>query len=361
MWFKQEIDLFFTTGISFFSMLAYTAINIDNIFMEIMFWIIPQYIVIVFPDQLYSTIMLLLIIIILRRKYILKEDWKKRLSNVKEIMLLKLGNYFYRQKISKDKEIQNAYKNDDLKTTHNTEKDANNNKFYNDLLLEKNQNDNEHEKPIACNKKSDKKNGKLNLNIVHVNYLHIKEKIETNTHALKKQNLDLDYMKLNNQNTKKNYPVVVSYRAYLNLMVIICIFACDFPLFPEKHLKTEYYGLSLMDVGIGAYLFNNGCLHSYKVKRTLKNALLLFVLGCIRLATLHFTGYKINITEYGKHLNFYFTLSFTYLFSLIKLKPKMGLLIMIIYETILRNGLDLFIFTEDRSNLFLQNKEGIYR
>ncbi|EJW04182.1 hypothetical protein EDEG_01532 [Edhazardia aedis USNM 41457] len=52
--------------------------------------------------------------------------------------------------------------------------------------------------------------------------------------------------------------ILESYRSSLLLIVIVCIFACDFKFFPMRFLKTDFYGLSLMDIGIGSFLFLNG-------------------------------------------------------------------------------------------------------
>ena len=55
---------------------------------------------------------------------------------------------------------------------------------------------------------------------------------------------------------------VTTYRFVLTTLTITAILAIDFDLFPRRLGKTETYGLSLMDIGGGSYVFSSGFVSS---------------------------------------------------------------------------------------------------
>ncbi|KAM0677677.1 Glucosaminyl phosphatidylinositol (GlcN-PI) nositol acylation protein [Binucleata daphniae] len=145
---------------------------------------------------------------------------------------------------------------------------------------------------------------------------------------------------------------------------MICIFACDFSVFPEQHHKSDFYRNTLMDVGIGAFLFNNGCFYNLNTRNNAIRILSLFLLGFVRLLTLRLLNYSYNLAEYGRDLNFYFVLGSVYfLFPFIDSKHnfKFAFILSIFWEYLLRiYEFDLWIFSEYRKNWFNMNKEGIF-
>ena len=47
------------------------------------------------------------------------------------------------------------------------------------------------------------------------------------------------------------------------ILTLICILAVDFPIFPRRMAKTETYGISLMDIGIGLFIICSGITSTY--------------------------------------------------------------------------------------------------
>lgn len=159
------------------------------------------------------------------------------------------------------------------------------------------------------------------------------------------------------------YPELSAVKGHIMLMVTIAIFACDFSFFPAQHLKTKYYGVSLMDVGIGSFLYHNGAFSlRMSRKKVLKSALVNAVLGTIRLATVRSFKYTVDVTEYGRDLNFYFVLAITYLLFLIcnsRYNFYTALAMMLVHQALLSNGLDEYVFNSKREHFLAYNKEGI--
>ena len=120
---------------------------------------------------------------------------------------------------------------------------------------------------------------------------------------------------------------VTTYRFVLTTLTITAILAIDFELFPRRLGKTETYGLSLMDIGGGSYVFSSGFVSSLarvgeenEGRGGRKNSqqkrggfrggfLALVALGCARLVATTAVGYHAVESEYGRYWNFFFTLA----------------------------------------------------
>jgi len=106
------------------------------------------------------------------------------------------------------------------------------------------------------------------------------------------------------------------YRFTLAMMTVVAILAIDFTPFPRRFGKTETYGVSLMDVGGGSFVFSSSIVSRFargKQKRhwraSVRKSLKTTILGLARLVTTTVIGYHSVESEYGRHWNFFFTLA----------------------------------------------------
>ncbi|OWB80343.1 hypothetical protein B5S32_g4611 [[Candida] boidinii] len=204
------------------------------------------------------------------------------------------------------------------------------------------------------------------------------------------------YINLSELNIKQFLPYkayITVYRSQMMIITCLAILAVDFKIFPRRFAKVETWGTSLMDLGVGSFVFsmglvncrnllkekfqsissnNNKLINYFKsILNSTKIALPILTLGFIRLISVKSVEYHEHVTEYGYHWNFFFTLGFLpILNSILKpilLKPISSILIIIFiiifYEIILiKFGFLNFIVNESlpRDNLISQNKEGLF-
>ncbi|KAE8221761.1 hypothetical protein CF326_g8502 [Tilletia indica] len=145
-------------------------------------------------------------------------------------------------------------------------------------------------------------------------------------------------------------PFLTIYRAHMMLMTIICILAVDFPIFPRAFAKCETWGTSLMDMGVGSFVFSLGLVSAgpplrrtilrtatattqrrtptssplspssssssnpppppltQQLTQDLRRSLPILLLGLIRVLLVKSTEYPEHVSEYGLHWNFFITL-----------------------------------------------------
>lgn len=109
-------------------------------------------------------------------------------------------------------------------------------------------------------------------------------------------------------------------RSTINLLTALCILAIDFESFPKTFRKTRRYGVGLMDVGIGLFVFSMGLVSSRPRKfadlRKMSFTVgCLLILGLARTVVITAIDYHQDEHEYGVHLNAFFTLGLTKLFA----------------------------------------------
>ncbi|KAI0987961.1 hypothetical protein GJ496_006033 [Pomphorhynchus laevis] len=77
---------------------------------------------------------------------------------------------------------------------------------------------------------------------------------------------------------------------------MICILAADCPLFPKRYLKASKYGMGLMDIGIGLFVFVSSAQNQIYSRRGPSVYVLIF--GLLRLLILPLVNYSVAIVEY---------------------------------------------------------------
>lgn len=187
---------------------------------------------------------------------------------------------------------------------------------------------------------------------------------------------------------------VTAYRSHMLILTNIAILAVDFHVFPRRFAKVETWGTSIMDMGVGSFVFSMGVVNSRSlIKQKLtgsntkktsfnigkyfssilsntKKSLPMLVLGIIRLISVKGLEYQEHVTEYGIHWNFFITIGFLPIFialldPLFNLIPRflVASLITVVYEIgLCRGGLLQFILTSENrlDNILTMNKEGIF-
>ncbi|KAI5959016.1 GWT1 [Candida pseudojiufengensis] len=189
--------------------------------------------------------------------------------------------------------------------------------------------------------------------------------------------------------SKKQF--LTAYRSHMLIITNLAILAVDFKIFPRRFAKVETWGTSMMDLGVGSFVFSMGLVNSRQIiksqlhsktykfsltswiniitKNTVK-ALPILILGIVRFISVKQLEYQEHITEYGIHWNFFITLGLLpillgILDPLLNLIPRViiGFTLLGINELILQstNVLEVILTENNRlTNFITMNKEGIY-
>ncbi|KAF7829215.1 uncharacterized protein G2W53_020379 [Senna tora] len=166
---------------------------------------------------------------------------------------------------------------------------------------------------------------------------------------------------------------ISSYRFIVMVITCACILAVDFRIFPRRFAKTETYGTSLMDLGVGSFVVVNSFVSrqarnitSFGWKTAVQSIIPLVILGFVRLVTTAGIDYQVHVSEYGVHWNFFFTLAgVSILTSVVNIPPQcsgiLGSLVLIGYQFCLTRGLNRYLLSNERgTDIISQNKEGLF-
>ncbi|PPQ93066.1 hypothetical protein CVT25_011942 [Psilocybe cyanescens] len=181
-------------------------------------------------------------------------------------------------------------------------------------------------------------------------------------------------------------PALSTYRAHMMLMTVLAILAVDFPVFPRALAKCETFGVSLMDLGVGSFVFSQGVVSAIplvkdprylrapllpKLFRVVRKSLPVIALGGVRVLFVKGTEYPEHVTEYGVHWNFFITLAVLPILQVL-LHPllvylqisisMLGALVAIVQQLALSRfgfGWQDYVLFAPRASLVSMNKEGL--
>lgn len=183
------------------------------------------------------------------------------------------------------------------------------------------------------------------------------------------------------------HPFLTIYRAAMMIVTCVSILAVDFRVFPRRFAKVENWGASLMDLGVGSFVFSGGVVSARSVLKSrnsrspasssprrlmasIRHSIPLLVLGLIRLYSVKGLDYAEHVTEYGVHWNFFFTIGllppfveiFDALAVLIPSYEALSLGVAVLYQVALEStDLKAFILTSPRGpGLLAKNREGVF-
>jgi glucosaminylphosphatidylinositol acyltransferase len=183
---------------------------------------------------------------------------------------------------------------------------------------------------------------------------------------------------------------LTTYRGAMMIVTCIAILAVDFRVFPRRFAKAENWGTSLMDLGVGSFVFSAGVVSTRSLLKTrsastrapstafasrfffsIRHSVPLLVLGLVRLYSVKGLDYAEHVTEYGVHWNFFFT--FALLPPFVEMSDMLtrfvvpsyevlSLLFVLVYEIVLDNtALKRYILISPRGpDLLSKNREGVF-
>ncbi|KAJ1730984.1 Glucosaminyl phosphatidylinositol (GlcN-PI) nositol acylation protein [Coemansia biformis] len=179
-------------------------------------------------------------------------------------------------------------------------------------------------------------------------------------------------------------PYLSIYRAEMMLLTCFCILAVDFDVFPLRFAKVETFGTSVMDLGVGSFVFSAGVVGvkaflprragdkvittslGHQLRAGLWTALPVLALGAARLVLTESVDYQKHASEYGTHWNFFFTLGLLPVFVPLGMCVCSNLRVTATVLLVLYQGmysltpLGRWLEDAERTDLVSANREGIF-
>ncbi|KAJ2772839.1 Glucosaminyl phosphatidylinositol (GlcN-PI) nositol acylation protein [Coemansia nantahalensis] len=174
------------------------------------------------------------------------------------------------------------------------------------------------------------------------------------------------------------------YRAEMMLLTCFCILAVDFDVFPLRFAKVETFGTSVMDLGVGSFVFSAGVVGAkpflprriggkvvttslgHQLRAGLWTAFPVLALGVARLVLTESVDYQKHASEYGTHWNFFITLGLLPIFVPLGLRVCSNLratatALLVGYQALYSlTPLGAWLEGAERSDLVAANREGIF-
>ncbi|EHY56413.1 GPI-anchored wall transfer protein 1 [Exophiala dermatitidis] len=227
-----------------------------------------------------------------------------------------------------------------------------------------------------------------------------KPELNSSASASRSSNVTVDSSRSRRSVSLPVRPFLTHYRGSMLVVTCLAILAVDFPIFPRRFAKVETWGTSLMDLGVGSFVFSAGVVSARalvkaeeqssqsstpdaafisRLSKSIRHSLPLFLLGLLRLWSVKGLDYAEHVTEYGVHWNFFFTLCFlapfVEIFDLVARKlpvfgggqgqyryDSLAVLLAVVYEVLLdKTELLKYIISAPRGPDFLSmNREGVF-
>ncbi|KAJ2681964.1 Glucosaminyl phosphatidylinositol (GlcN-PI) nositol acylation protein, partial [Coemansia spiralis] len=174
------------------------------------------------------------------------------------------------------------------------------------------------------------------------------------------------------------------YRAEMMLLTCFCILAVDFEAFPLRFAKVETFGTSVMDLGVGSFVFSAGVVGvkpflprlvegkmvttslRHQLRAGLWTAFPVLALGAARLVLTESVDYQKHTSEYGTHWNFFVTLGLLPIFVPLGLRMCSNLrataaALLVGYQALYSlTPLGAWLEGAERTDLVSANREGIF-